>query len=179
MHCKDYSLSLKIPSSKQMQLIRILRLSSILALGALVSCRQSQPFTDSEKNEVERNVRQTLDRYHDDVRNSGLTAEFRYLDSSSDFFWVPPGYAQAISYDSVKVILEHNAPRYRSVSNHFNTLRIIPLTKEVATYTGRLKSVMSDTSGKTSSFSLIESGVLIKREDGWKLLSGQTAVISE
>jgi hypothetical protein len=38
---------------------------------------------------------------------------------------------------------------------------------------------MSDTSGKTSSFSLIESGVLIKREDGWKLLSGQTSIISE
>jgi hypothetical protein len=82
-----------------------------------------------------------------------------------------------ISYDSVAAVLTLNSPKFVSVENTFDTLRIIPLTTELATYTAKLRSVMKDTSGNVSSVNLIETGVVIKRKDGWKLLSGQTSLL--
>lgn len=143
------------------------------------SCRQSAPLTENEKTNIIAEVRLTLGNYYGDIRKSGLTAEFKYLDNSPDFFWVPPGFSSPLSYDSVVAVIKKNAPNYKSVDNSFDSLKIIPLTKEIATYTGRLKSTMMDTSGKVATFSLIESGVLIRRTDGWKLLSGQTAVLNQ
>jgi hypothetical protein len=102
-------------------------------------------------------------------------AEFKYLDHSPDFFWVPPGYAGAISYDSVAAILKKSAPKYTLIENTFDTLHIVPLSKELATYTGSLTINMTDTSGVYQArFSLLETGVMIKRPDGWKLLNGHT-----
>lgn len=125
------------------------------------------------------NVRQTLENYYKEIRESGLTAEFKYLDNSPDFFWVPPGYQSSISLDSVTTILKQNAPKYKSVENSFDKLSIIPLSNEIATYTGKIKSTMVDTLGKTMAFSLIETGVLIKRKDSWKLLNGQTSTLTQ
>ncbi len=154
-------------------------LLSIFAIPTIVSCSHPVPLTENEKAAIVSDVRQTLDHYYDDIRKSGLTAEFKYLDHSSEFFWVPPGYAGAISYDSVAAVLQQNAPNYKSIDNSFDTLRIIPLSKELATYTGRLSSTMTDTSGVTITFSLVETGVLIKRKDGWKLLNGQTSILNQ
>jgi hypothetical protein len=122
---------------------------------------------------------QTLDSYYNDIRKLGLTAEFKYLDNSSEFFWVPPGYSDAIAYDSVVTILKQNAPKYKSIDNSFDTLRIIPLSRELATYTGRLHSTMTDTADRIITFSLVETGILIKRPDGWKLLNGQTTILAQ
>jgi hypothetical protein len=151
----------------------------LLAILTIVSCRQSSPLTENEKAIIIGDVRQTLDNYYHDIRKSGLTAEFQYLDNSSEFYWTPPGYTISISYDSVATILNQNAQNYESVDNSFDTLRISPLSKEYATYTGRLTSRMTDTSGRTTTFSLVETGVLIKREDGWKLLHGQTSILNK
>ncbi|HEV8286104.1 MAG TPA: nuclear transport factor 2 family protein [Chitinophagaceae bacterium] len=131
---------------------------------------------DEEKAMID-TIQKTFRNYYNDLKTLGLTAEFKYLDSSSNFFWVPPGYPSAISYDSVATILKQNAAFFKSIDNRFEDLRIIPLSKELATYTARLHSTMTDTTGNTSNISLVETGVLIKRKDGWKLLSGQTAVI--
>jgi hypothetical protein len=38
---------------------------------------------------------------------------------------------------------------------------------------------MKDTSGKTNAFILVETGLVIRRADGWKLLSGQTALVAQ
>lgn len=141
------------------------------------SCRESL-LTETEKAAIVEGVRMTLKNYHADIKKSGLTAEFNYLDKSDDFYWVPPGYSSAISYDSVAAILKRNSLLYTSVENTFDTLRITALSKDLAGYTGRLHATMTDTTGKSMSFSLVETGLLIKRKDGWKLLSGQTAVIN-
>ena len=117
--------------------------------------------------------------YHDDIRRDGLTAEFKYLDSSADFFWVPPGYNSALSYDSVRTILEGNAKLFSGVEFSWTTLQIYPLTDEIATYSGIVNGAMTDTSGNVSSMQIIESGSVIKRADGWKLLNGQSALIGE
>jgi len=99
------------------------------------------------------------------------------LDKSSDFFWVPPGYNTALSYDSVKNILEINSKAYRSVEFQWDTIQIFPLTNEIANYSGIVNGIMIDTSGIKSTVSIIESGTIIKREDGWKLLSGQSRLL--
>ncbi|MBK7009746.1 MAG: nuclear transport factor 2 family protein [Saprospiraceae bacterium] len=152
---------------------------TIFTILTFLSCRQSESLTENETESIIKDVQLTLVNYYTDIRKSGLTAEFKYLDNSSDFFWVPPGYSGFISYDSVATVLKQNAPKYISIDNSFDTLRIIPLSKELATYTGRLNSTMTDTSGKIMTFSLVETGVLIKRQDGWKLLSGQTSILQK
>lgn len=144
----------------------------------VISCNQSTTLNENEKANIIKDVRASLDNYFSDIKKSGLTAEFKYLDNSSDFFWVPPGYTNAISYDSVAAILKKHAPNSRSIDNSIDSLRIIPLSKELASYYARINSTMIDTTGKAETFTLIESGVWIKRNDGWKLLSGQTAVLN-
>ena len=158
--------------------MRILILN-LLILVTFSNCDSSTSLSASEKLAISSAVRQTLNNYYNDVKQSGLTAEFKYLDSSSDFFWAPPGYSSAISYDSVARLLRQNAPNFQSITNTFDTLSVIPLSKELATYTGRLQSTMVDTAGKSTTTTLVETGVLIKRTDGWKLLSGQTTVVNK
>jgi hypothetical protein len=152
----------------------------IFVFAFFLACQQqTAPLTNEEKREIDENIQQTLKDYYDDIRKSGLTAEFKYLDNSADFFWVPPGYSSAISYDSVASVINQNATLYKSVDNSIETLKVVPLTKELATYTARINSTMTDPADKTTKFSLVETGVLIKRQDGWKLLNGQTAVVEK
>ena len=144
----------------------------------IFSCSQpSTEMTDSGKITVINEVKQMLSSYNADIRKGGLTAEFIYLDNSPGFFWVPPGYQQALSYDSVVSVIKRSAQSFKSIINSWDTLRIFPLTKELATYTGRLRSEIVDTSDNVSSYILIETGVTIKRRSGWKLLCGQTAFL--
>lgn len=152
------------------------KLPGIIFILILFSCSQPATLTENEKSIITDSVRHTLNNYFNDVKRAGLLAELNYLDHSPDFFWVPPGYSGAISYDSVAFILKHSAPKYRLIENSFNTLQIVPLTKELATYTGRLQSIMTDTSGTILNFSLLETGVMIKKPGGWKLLNGHTSI---
>ncbi|MDA0194546.1 MAG: nuclear transport factor 2 family protein [Bacteroidetes bacterium] len=130
-----------------------------------------------DKRAIVQNVTQMLNDYHKDIGQKGLTAEFDYLDQSADFFWVPPGYEIALSYDSVRNILEGSAKAVRSIEFHWDTLQIFPLSNEIANYSGIVSSLMIDTAGIESKRSMIESGTIIKRENGWKLLSGQSRVL--
>jgi hypothetical protein len=148
----------------------------ILFAVFIVACQQPPVLTAEEKKILADTIRHTLHNYHSDILAHGLTAEFKYLDSSADFFWVPPGFSASISYDSVAAVLKQNAPLFKSIDNSFDTLTIIPLSKELSSYTARIRSAMTDTAGQTSVVSLLETGILIRRKDGWKLLSGQTSI---
>ncbi len=151
----------------------------LLVSFAIASCSAPNELTETEKNFIIQEVRQTLKQYYQDIKANGLKAEFKYLDHSPDFFWLPPGYSHALSYDSVASVLIQNAPNFTLIENSFDTLHIVPLSQTLASYTGRLHSFMTDTSGKLNSFSLVETGVLVKRRDGWKLLLGQTGVLNQ
>src|SRR5689334_22734222 len=134
-------------------------LLTVWTILLLASCRQSSVLTEKEKKDIIYSVGRMMDNYHGDIRKSGLTAELKYLDNSPDCLWVPPGYAETISYDSVVNILKQNASNYKHIDNSFDKLKVIPLTKELATYTGQLHSVMTDTNNKQATFSLIETGL--------------------
>lgn len=147
----------------------------------LVCCMQatSQQLSDAAKKTVRSEVIQTLSNYSRDISNEGMAAEFSYLDSSADFFWVPPGYSSALSFDSVASILRINQKNYRKINNVFDTVSVIPLTASLAAYTARIRSSMTDQKGTLTRMMLIETGLLVKRKDGWKLLNGQTSLLSE
>ena len=79
---------------------------------------------------------QMLKEYHAAIEKDGLTAEFQYLDHSADFFWVPPGYTSALTYDSVRTILTQNAKGFSAITFEWDTLQIFPLSEEIANYSG-------------------------------------------
>lgn len=147
----------------------------IFLLTTSYSCIQKQShLSDEDKNMIRQEIRQMLHDYDQAVREKGLIGEFDYLDNSPDFFWVPPGYQSALSYDSVKSILSQNAPNFNSVKFEWLDLKINPLSNGLANYTGLVKSVMIDTSGKELVSLILETGTVIKRQAGWKILSGQS-----
>lgn len=149
-----------------------------IILLLLTACRQPEQLLPEEQKEIEANVRQTLENYHAAVKKEGLKGEFAYLDSSTGFFWVPPGYLSAISYDSVASVLKQNTGRYTSIHNSFENLKILPLAQNLASYTAKLHSVMTDTAGRKATYTMLETGLLIKRGNSWKLLNGQTTLLN-
>ena len=118
-------------------------LSAIILLF-LNACVQTEKLTEVEKEHVVSEIAMMFDNYHNDIRKEGLTAEFKYLDQSPDFFWVPPGYNSALTYDSVRSILVNNAKLFNEVIFAWDTLQIFPLTREIANYSGIVEGSMTD-----------------------------------
>ncbi len=139
------------------------------------SCSVNEEYQDDD---IKREVRFMLKEYHQAIEEGGLEAEFDYLDQSAEFFWVPPGYQSALSYDSVAYILLQNDPGIAHMSLTWDTLMIQPLRRDLAQFYGIISSITTDTSSRTSKVMLVETGLVIKRSSGWKLLNGQSAAFS-
>ena len=127
-----------------------------------------------DEAEVHAEVLQTLQDYATAVSEKGLLGEFPYLDNSDEFFWVPPGYLSRIDYDSVESHLNRSAGQFSSVLFEWNDLKIYPLAQNLASYTGQVTSRMTDLDGSESSFPMLETGIMRKRADGWKIMQGQS-----
>lgn len=152
-------------------------ISFILFPIAFNACIGPEQKNEVDKNAIILEVQEMFENYYQDIKIEGLTGEFKYLDTSENFFWVPPGYKSALSYDSVKSILETNASNLSMADLSWAELKVFPLSNDIASYTGILEGTVIDKAGNQNDVHIIESGVVIKREDGWKLLSGQTSVI--
>ena len=139
------------------------------------SCTAPKTSEVVNKAKIDQEVRLMFDNYHKDIAKGGLLTEFKYLDNSEDFFWVPPGYYSPLSYDSVRLILIENDKALEALNFRWDTLRIIPLSNNLASYTGIVVGETQDTTGMIYPVSIIESGTVIRRTDGWKLLCGQSA----
>lgn len=153
---------------------------SIIIIGfisLICACTGTQNPKQTDKEQIEREVRLMFKNYHEEVAAKGLSGEFKYLDDSEDFYWVPPGYDSPLSYDSVRQILLQNDRSLAELKLRWDTLRVIPLSSEIVNYTGIVVGHSKDTLGTIYPVSIIESGTLIKRANGWKLLSGQSANI--
>jgi hypothetical protein len=147
------------------------------ALLLLFSCDQSGKQGAGNDNKALTEIKTTIDNYYNDIRREGLLAEFKYLDSSAQFFWVPPGYLNYANYDSIAAAIRRNAASLKSVDNRYDSLLIIPLTNDYAQFVMRTISTAVDQAGDTSRTAFIETGVMVKRKDGWKFLSGQTSIL--
>lgn len=149
----------------------------LLALVFSNSCKQGPPsLTDEQKGTLVMEIKETLDNYYADIKSGGLIAEFKYLDSTKDFSWMPPGYTKPISFDSVACILKANSGNYKEIDNSFENLNIEVLCEDSAVYSGKIRSIMTDTTNTPMTIYLNEKGKLIKRKDGWKLLNGETTI---
>ena len=149
--------------------------SIILVLLLLTNCSGQKETYHPDK--VEKEVTQMLHDYHGAMSEGGLMAEFDFLDSSENFFWVPPGYHSALDFDSVKTILMMNAPVMESMTLKWENLTVIPLSKNSANFHGIVHSLSRDTAGMVYDVRMIESGTAIRRGEGWRLLSGQTSML--
>lgn len=125
---------------------------------------------------VETEVRDMLERYCEDVRVNGLRAEISYIDSSRDFFWVPPGFTGLIGFDSVSRILRENAGKMMIVDNRIEKLLVLPQTRDLAVYSAKIRSRVITRSGDSAVNALLETGVVRRVNGKWKLLCGQTSV---
>ena len=148
------------------------KLSILPVLFLVFSCR---PGPDSEG--VRKDVKSTIDNYYNDIRKQGLLAELKYLDSTTQFFWIPPRYMNYVSYDSVAAAIRRNAPGMKSLNNHYDSLLIVPLSSDHAQFAMRTISVSVDAAGDSTTTAFIESGVMVKRNDRWKFLSGHTSIL--
>lgn len=151
----------------------------LLIVLLLVGC--SSPVVESNFNSEQtmQEVKEALEAYHQAVNKDGLLAEFEYLDNSADFYWSPPGYSSTLYYDTVRAIIETNAALFTKVNFKWESINIHPLTNQIATFNGVVATKMIDTSGVEYNSRLLESGTVIKRTDGWKLLNGQTAQLND
>jgi len=152
---------------------------SIFIFLVLFSCAPSPELNSAKKDEIRKEVQQFLMNYHEAIAKDGLTAEFDYLDASPNFFWVPPGYASALKYDSVRSILESNAKNFSEVQFTWRTLDLFPMSNSFVNFSGIVDGKMTDLSGVTAQMSILESGTIIKRAEGWKLLSGQSRMLND
>ncbi len=156
-----------------------------LLILVLISCNskaskhKNQESLVFDKEKVEKEIRQMFNAYFNDMNTKGLSSEFKYLDSSKDFFWVPPGFTKHLTFKEVEPIIRKNAALMKNMKNEFESLTVFPISNELATYTGIVVAQYDDTTNITHNYKLIESGTLIKREDGWKLLSGQSRQLSK
>lgn len=146
----------------------------ILVCLAIGCNEKSKNLSVAEKDKITSEIIMMFDNYHHAIKTKGLVAEFDYLDDSSDFYWVPPGFDSPLTIDSVKTIITQNSKTIRSIQFSFESIQVFPLNKSIANYSGIVKGIMIDTSNTNSSFKIIESGTLIKRHNVWKLLSGQS-----
>lgn len=147
-----------------------------VSIFSFFSCNQNDKLAVDSSN-VQGEIKSTIDSYYNDIRKDGLLAELKYLDSSNNFFWVPPGYLNYASYDTIVSAIRRHASSLKSIDNRYDSLLIIPLTDEYAQFVMRTISNSVRAEGDTIRSAFIESGVMVKRKDGWKFLSGQTTLL--
>jgi hypothetical protein len=152
--------------------VHMKKLSVLVLLVLLLSCRSG-----SDSDGVRKDVKSTIDNYYSDIRKEGMLASLKYFDSSKQFFWIPPGYLNYVSYDSVAAAIRRSAPGLKSLNNHYDSLLIVPLSADHAQFAMRSISISVDTDGDSTTTAFIESGVMVKRSGGWKFLSGHTSIL--
>lgn len=141
-----------------------------------MSCNK-QPEKEFDTSTVEKDVKKMFLAYDDSVRKNGIKGEFFFLDNSDQFYWVPPGYKYALHYDSIAKILDEYAPNFKYINNTWDTLEIMALSDEIASFNGVINSYAVTIDNDTTITKLSETGLVIKRGEHWKFLSGQTVVI--
>lgn len=134
-------------------------------------------LSENERKTVDKEVKDMLYGYCNDLRSQGLQAQFHYMDNSGQFFWLPAGSTSAQGLDSTLAIAGRAMANVSVVNRSYDTLLVQPLTTTLAAYSARIRTVLSYTGGKDSTILTAETGTLVKRKDGWRFLYGQTTTI--
>lgn len=143
----------------------------------LGGCKSDKTLSPNEAKSIREDVINTLKQYHQDINNEGALAEIKYLDSTKDFSWLAPGFNSPLGYDSVVSILKTMDSLYSRIEHSWDTLTVLPQSKSEALYEGIITSTLTTINGDTATMKLKEEGVAVKREGGWKLLTGKTRLL--
>lgn len=153
-------------------------LPCLLILFAIGSCSGPGKLSETESRLIKGEVSQMLFDNFKSIKERTYLAELEFLDSSALFFWIPPGQVRPLSYSAVAGIIRKFVPGNRSVENTWDSLHVQPLSKKIASYTGRYQAKYTDTAGRVSQYKMLDMGVAIKRKKGWKIISGQTTPVT-
>ena len=99
----------------------------LLILSLAMACSPQSESQNFDKEAVAADINRMFDAYHEALNTEGILAEFDYLDTSEDFFWVPPGYSSALTYDSIKTIITQNDILLDSVHFEWESLKVNPM----------------------------------------------------
>lgn len=166
-------MSLLTNLSKNDNLLKSIYWAFLIGCG-LFGCKVDQTYNSKK---VQKEVWDFLHDYQEAMNTEGLMSEFRFLDSTNAFYWVPPGYTSVLNFDSVRTILIATAPTLSQINNRWDYLNVYPLNDTLANYTGKLVMEHQDTSGNINQAELLETGLVVQRKNGWKILSGQSSVV--
>ncbi len=143
-----------------------------------VSCTNAaKELNENERQQIKNEISGLLHANFKNIAEKGYMEDLKSLDNSPGFYWIPPGQTMPISYDSVAAIIKKFIPGNRSVVSTWDTLHVQPINKEIATYAGKYHSIYTDTTGKVLEFNMHEIGTVVKRKEGWKIVSGKTSVL--
>src|SRR5688572_9650058 len=149
----------------------------ILASFVTSGCKTENDLSEKEANVIREEIMNTLQQYHRDIEKEGVLAELKYLDSTKQFSWMAPGFNSALNYDSVVSILKIMQPLYSKIQHSWDSLTVTPQSESEAIYAGTIHSILTNQQGQSDTMKLKEEGVLVRRNDGWKLLTGKTRLI--
>ena len=134
----------------------------------------SKTISDRHDDRATQSARKMLESYSADINSEGFLAEFKYLDSSEHFWWLPPGFDSPITYDSVAAILKRNAVLFPKVNVKYDSLQLLPAGSSTVIYKGDVTVILTDTTGRMDTTYLKEDGKIVRRPGGWKLMCGKT-----
>ena len=153
------------------------RLFFICSLAVAIQsgfCQQKIEFTDAQRVVIRDSVTQLKYRVWDEIRAKHLEAALNLFDDSPDFFWVFAPDTTMVSYDVFVARLKGAFRDYRSIDVVWDRMHVEPLTNEYAEYTGKYHATYTDASGKIFKATGLETGIVVHRSSGWKILNGQT-----
>lgn len=139
------------------------------------SCNYNQGENDISRTQIREEISVMMGNYLTDLNKNGMESQMKYMDNSDDFRWTYSNYRRVYLFDDMAQQLNKSENEGYSAHLTFDELEIIPISENIANYTAKL-SGFTKFDGKNSDVSILESGTLIKRKDGWKFLNGQTAL---
>lgn len=149
----------------------------LIAPLIVLSACQPQVGSSFDHESVVEDATEMLHDYHEAMNKDGLMAEVHYLDSSEQFFWVPPGEVTKMNYDKVMEVLAQASQDDRFMRFSWRDLYVDALSDDVAVYSGTVQFESINEHGDQYFSYILETGTLVKRFDGWKLLCGQSRTV--
>ena len=139
-----------------------------------VYCQQQATLTQSQRAAIRDSVTQLKYRVWDEVRAKHFEGTLNCFDDSPEFFWVFTPDTTIILHDVFVAMLKGAFQDYRSIDVVWDRIHVEPLTNQYAVYTGKYHVTYIDTSGKVFKAIGVETGIVVHRPTGWKILNGQT-----
>jgi ketosteroid isomerase-like protein len=143
-------------------------------LTAFTCGEKSLTVSKQDKSEIEKAVKQMTANYFKDFYTRNVDSVLKHYDTSACFFWSITPDTIPMKRGAMVTMHRHAIRDYVKFDGYWSDMRVEPLTRDLAMYHGTYHVYTEDKSGQKGKIMGVETGVMIKREDGWKFLAGQT-----